>query len=416
MDVADSKSRRNKGVEKGGRIVNQPHNHKFVTARATGIVLIVALLVGFVWANSPWQESYRTLHDLPVHIRVGPFQVNRPLIWWINEGLMVFFFLLVGLQIKREIISGQLSSWKKVTVPAVAALAGMMVPAAIYLATVGPDEVLRAGWAIPTATDIVLVLGLLAFLGERVPVALKLFLAALAIFDDMGAVLIIGLFYGHGFELAPLLLAGGAMVLMALLTRFGRFGFVPLIVVGLVVWTASLQAGIEGAIAGIAISVLIPHKWTKALRHSPLVRLEDALKPWVFWIIVPAFALFNTGINVSQLDIADLLQPASIGIILALFAGKPIGIVGAVFVLDRLGVSVRTRELNWRQLIGASVLAGVGFTMSVFIASIAFDDATLIASSKLAILIASMCASVAGLVILAWKPRARERRFRAPTS
>ena len=146
------------------------------------------------------------------------------------------------------------------------------------------------------------------------------------------------------------------------------------------------------------------------------MRLEDALKPWVFWIIVPAFALFNTGINVSQLDIADLLQPASIGIILALFAGKPIGIVGAVFVLDRLGVSVRTRELNWRQLIGASVLAGVGFTMSVFIASIAFDDATLIASSKLAILIASMCASVAGLVILAWKPRARERRFRAPTS
>ena len=244
------------------------HNH-LDTAFTTGVVLIAAMIAGFVWANSPWQDIYRTVHHLPVHIRLGPIQLDRPLVWWVNEGLMVFFFLLVGLGIKREMVSGHLSSWRMIAIPAVAALSGMIAPAVVFLAFVGGDPVLQAGWAIPTATDIVLVLGLLAFLGDRVPVLIKVFLTALAIFDDIGAVLVIGVFYGHGFQIAPLLLAAGTLMIAAVWLRLWQFSWTVLIILGLILWVAILQAGVEGAIAGILIALLV---------QSPCVG-----NPWPSW-------------------------------------------------------------------------------------------------------------------------------------
>ena len=376
------------------------------TARTTGIVLIVTMLVGFGWANSSWQEIYQSVHHLPVHIRFGPFGLDRPLVWWINEGLMVLFFLLVGLAIKREVLSGHLSSWRAVAVPAVAAIAGMLVPAAIYLALAGSDPSLRAGWAIPTATDIVLVLGLLAFLGDRVPASLKIFLTALAIFDDIGAVLVIGLFYGHGFALGPLLFALATMVVAVVATRFLRFSWSALVILSIVLWAAILQAGIEGAITGVLIGLLVPFEQTRPNRKRSLVRLETALKPWVFWVVVPVFALFNTGINISTLGMAALFEPAAQGIILALVLGKPLGILGGVWVLDHMGLTIRTPAMGWRHIIGASLLAGVGFTMSVFIASIAFSEHDLVTTSKLAILIASFVAALLGLSVLGLGPTA----------
>ncbi len=377
----------------------KPHTH-LDTARTTGAVLIVAMIVGFIWANSAWRDLYQSIHHLPVHIRFGPFGLDRPLVWWINEGLMVLFFLLVGLELKREVLSGHLSSARAITVPAVAALAGMFVPAAIYLGLAGADPELRAGWAIPTATDIVLVLGLLAFLGDRVPASLKIFLTALAIFDDIGAVLVIGLFYGHGFALGPLLFAIGTTVLAVSLTRFWRLSWVALFALGLVFWAASLQAGIEGAIAGVVIGLLVPFEQDQTNNKRSLVQLETSLKPWVFWGVVPVFALFNTGIDISSLGMVDLFEPAALGIFVALVVGKPLGILGSVWALDRLGLPIRTQEMGWRHIIGASILAGVGFTMSVFIASIAFSDHDLVATSKLAILIASFVAALLGLAVL----------------
>lgn len=370
------------------------------TARTTGIVLIATMVVGFVWANSSWQDVYQSIHHLPVHIRFGPFELDRPLVWWINEGLMVLFFLLVGLEIKREVLSGHLSTLRAVAVPAAAALAGMFAPAAIYMGLAGADPALRPGWAIPTATDIVLVLGLLAFLGDRVPASLKVFLTALAIFDDIGAVLIIGLFYGHGFALGPLLFAIAAMVVAFLVTRLWRFSWSALIGLSLVIWASILQAGIEGAIAGVLIGLLVPFEQNRSSKNRSLVQLEAALKPWVFWGVVPVFALFNTGIDISSLSLTVLIEPAALGIIVALVIGKPLGILGSVWVLDRLGLPIRTREMGWWHIIGASILAGVGFTMSVFIASIAFSDHDLIATSKLAILIASFIAALLGLLVL----------------
>jgi len=386
--------------------VNPKSHPPLDTARTTGIVLIATMIVGFVWANSSWQDVYQSIHHLPVHIRFGPFELDRPLVWWINEGLMVLFFLLVGLEIKREVLSGHLSSLRAVAVPAAAALAGMFAPAAIYMGLAGADPALRPGWAIPTATDIVLVLGLLAFLGDRVPASLKVFLTALAIFDDIGAVLIIGLFYGHGFALGPLLFAIAAMVVAVFVTRLWRFSWSALIGLSLVIWASILQAGIEGAITGVLIGLLVPFEQTRPNRKRSLVRLETALKPWVFWVVVPVFALFNTGINISTLGMAALFEPAAQGIILALVLGKPLGILGGVWVLDHMGLTIRTPAMGWRHIIGASLLAGVGFTMSVFIASIAFSEHDLVTTSKLAILIASFVAALLGLSVLGLGPTA----------
>ena len=388
------------------------HNH-LDTAFTTGVVLIAAMIAGFVWANSPWQDIYRTVHHLPVHIRLGPIQLDRPLVWWVNEGLMVFFFLLVGLGIKREMVSGHLSSWRMIAIPAVAALSGMIAPAVVFLAFVGGDPVLQAGWAIPTATDIVLVLGLLAFLGDRVPVLIKVFLTALAIFDDIGAVLVIGVFYGHGFQIAPLLLAAGTLMIAAVWLRLWQFSWTVLIILGLILWVAFLQAGVEGAIAGILIALLVPFERGKPVRGQPLAELEIALKPWVFWGVVPIFALFNTGINIASLSWPDLLQPVTLGILFALLIGKPLGIVGAVMIMDRLGLSIRTDTLGWRHIVGAGLLAGVGFTISVFIASIAFDDPALVVTAKLAILLASSTAGLLGLAVLT--SRRHNSRFKSGT-
>lgn len=355
---------------------------------------------------------YQSIHHLPVHIRFGPFGLDRPLVWWINEGLMVPFFLLVGLEIKREVLSGRLSSWRLVTVPAVAALAGMIFPAAIYLVVAGADPVQRAGWAIPTATDIVLVLGLLAFLGDRVSITVKVFLTALAMFDDIGAVLIIGLFYGHGFSFPPLAVAITALILAHVVARFWRFSWTVLALLGVVLWGAILEAGIEGAIAGVLIGILIPFERERPDNTRSLNRVQSGLRPWVFWAVIPVFALFNTGIDITALRIVDILDPVAVGVFVALVVGKPAGILGSLWILDRLGMPVRQEGLGWGQLVGTSMLAGVGFTMSIFIASIAFIDHHLVTTSKLSILAASLVSALLGFAVL--RKSAELTRSRSP--
>ena len=382
------------------------------TAKTTGAILIVSMMVELVWANSPWREMYQSIHHLPVHIRFGPFGLDRPLVWWINEGLMVPFFLLVGLEIKREVLSGRLSSWRLVTVPAVAALAGMIFPAAIYLVVAGADPVQRAGWAIPTATDIVLVLGLLAFLGDRVSITVKVFLTALAMFDDIGAVLIIGLFYGHGFSFPPLAVALTALILAHVVARFWRFSWTVLALLSVVLWGAILEAGIEGAIAGVLIGILIPFERERPDNTRSLNRVQSGLRPWVFWAVIPVFALFNTGIDVTAVRIVDILDPVAVGVFVALVVGKPAGILGSLWILDRLGMPVRQEGLGWGQLVGASMLAGVGFTMSIFIASIAFIDHHLVTTSKLSILAASLVSALLGFAVL--RKSAELTRSRSP--
>lgn len=373
--------------------------------QASGLLIIAAMLLGLAAANSPLAALYAAVHHAPIYIGVGPLVINEPLIGWINEGLMVFFFLLVGLEIKRELMEGHLSMPRCAALPAFAALGGMVVPAAIYAGLNWSDPEAIRGWAIPTATDIVLALGVLSLLGSRVPVSLKVFLTALAIFDDIGAVLIIGLFYGEDISLAPLLVAVFALAGLALLNAFRIARAAAYIVVGLVLWMAMLEAGVEAALAGILIALAVPlhgpgSHGPGSHGPSPLRETERCLHPWGVLVIVPLFAFFNAGIAINGDAFESLLDPVSLGVVGGLFLGKQLGVVGAAWVAVRLGLGQLPAGVSWGQIYGIALLAGIGFTMSLFVASLAFSDAALIASAKIAILAGSFVSAVAGLGVI----------------
>ena len=368
--------------------------------QASGLLIITAMLLGLVAANSPLSALYEAVHHAPVHVGIGPLVINEPLIQWINKGLMVFFFLLVGLEIKRELLEGHLSTPRCAALPAFAALGGMVVPAAIYAGLNWGDPVAIRGWAIPTATDIVLALGVLSLLGSRVPASLKVFLTALAIFDDIGAVLIIGLFYGEDISLTPLFVAVLALVGLALLNVFRITRSAAYVVVGLVLWVAMLEAGVEAALAGILIALAVPLRGPGSHGSSPLRETERCLHPWGVLVIVPLFAFFNAGIVIDGDAFGSLLGPVSLGVVGGLFLGKQLGVVGAAWVAVRLGLGQLPAGVNWGQLYGAALLSGIGFTMSLFVASLAFVDPALIASAKLSILAGSFFSAAAGLTIV----------------
>ncbi len=362
--------------------------------------MIAALSIALVAANSPLAALYESVHHLPVHLRFGPLEIEEPLVQWINEGLLVIFFLLVGLEIKREFLEGHLSTAKCAALPAFAALGGMAAPAGIYVAFNWTDPVLVRGWAIPTATDIVLALGMLSLLGARVPVALKVFLTAIAIFDDIGAVLIIGLFYGEVLSVMPLMLAALALAGLIFLNIFRVRRVIPYVAIGLFLWMAMLISGVEAALAGILIAFVVPMRVSGCRCSSPLRETERRLHPWGVLVVVPLFAFFNAGIAIDSEAVASLLTSAPLGIVAGLFIGKQVGIFGAAWLAVRLGVGELPRGVIWSQVYGTALLAGIGFTMSLFIASLAFPSAALVAASKLAILLGSFLSALFGLWVI----------------
>ncbi len=366
--------------------------------KSPGVAILTGMLLAVAWANSPFVASYEAIHHAPASVSIGAFTIAKPMISWINEGLMVFFFFLVGLELKRETFEGRLSSSGLMALPAAAAIGGMIVPVGIYLLITAGDPESSRGWAIPAATDIVLALSLLALLGERAPRALVVFLTALAVFDDLGALIIIAGFYTD--SLSATALAAAALGLCGLigLNRLGVARIAPYLLTGVLVWVAVLKSGVHATLAGVVIAWCIP---LKVGDRPVLKRIEHDLRPWVSLLVIPVFAFFNAGITLSGISVEALLQPASLGVIAGLFVGKQLGVFGAA----RLAVALRLARLpegtTWSQIYGVAILAGVGFTMSLFIAALAYQQPGMILKSNVSIVVGSALSACVGMFVLA---------------
>jgi NhaA family Na+:H+ antiporter len=361
----------------------------FKSEAASGVLLMAVTLLALLAANSPLAPAYFGA----LHTYAGGLSLQH----WINDGLMALFFLLVGLEIRRELSDGELSSWPRRILPGLAALGGMAAPALLYVWFNRGGETALHGWAIPTATDIAFSLGVLALFGSRIPAALKVFLAALAIIDDLLAVLIIALFYGSG--LAPLWLAAAALVALAIwcLSRAPVTALWPYLLLGAALWFCVLKSGLHATLAGVMLAFVMP---AQALPASPSARLEHGLHKWVAFAIVPIFAFANAGVTLSGLGMETLAQPVTLGIAAGLFLGKQLGVFGVTFAAVKLGLGRLPPEISWRALYGVSLLCGIGFTISLFIGALAFTDPGLQDAAKLGVLAGSLLSGLAGFLVL----------------
>ncbi|MCW8835026.1 MAG: Na+/H+ antiporter NhaA [Rhodospirillales bacterium] len=368
---------------------------------AGGIVLMTAAALALMLDNSPLNWLYDMFLETPVVIQIGVLVIDKPLLLWINDGLMAIFFFLVGLEIKREIIEGRLSSPQKASLPVIAALGGIIVPALIYVAlNQGDAEALR-GWAIPAATDIAFALGVLALLGSRVPVALKVFLLALAIIDDLGAIIIIALFYTSELSLSVLAIAAVGISVLAYLNYRGVMRVAPYLVTGVIIWVLVLKSGVHATLAGVVIALFIPIRGKdEGDAKSPLKEIEHGLAPWVAFGVMPIFAFANAGVALYSLSIESLFEGIPLGIALGLFVGKQIGIMSFVWVAVKTGVSRLPDDVNWVQMYGVSILAGIGFTMSLFIGTLAFASQEHAAAVRIGVLAGSTISAIVGYFIL----------------
>ena len=373
------------------------------TEAAGGYVLIAAATLAMIIANSPASDAYFQA----LHIEIAGWS----LLHIVNDGLMAIFFLLVGLEIKRELIAGEMASWSRRILPGAAALGGMVVPAMVYLAVNAATPENRNGWAIPAATDIAFALGVLALLGRRVPTSLKLLLTAIAIIDDLGAIVIIAIAYTSHLAFDELALAGAGLAVLAGLNRFGIRSLLPYLLIGGFVWYEVLLSGVHATLAGVAVALTIPLDATPAgaeNHRSLLLRLEHALAPAVAFVIVPIFGFANAGVDLRGLGPAAMLAPVPLGIALGLIIGKPLGVFGAIVLCIRSGAAAMPARTGWRQLFGLSVLCGIGFTMSLFIAGLAFGEGSpQDASAKIGILAGTMIAAGLGYWLLARSTRKR---------
>ncbi|MNZ09303.1 Na(+)/H(+) antiporter NhaA [compost metagenome] len=367
---------------------------------ASGIILILAALVAIGLANSALAEHYQSFLNTQVQVRIAALDINKPLLLWINDGFMAIFFLLVGLEVKREMLEGALSSRVQATFPAIAAVGGMLAPALIYAFFNYEDEVTRAGWAIPAATDIAFALGVMALLGKRVPTSLKVFLLALAIMDDLGVIIIIALFYTQQLSLTALAVGIVATLTLLWMNRRGEDRIGLYMLVGLVLWVAVLKSGVHATLAGVIVGFMIPISGKRYA--SPLKHLEHVLHPWSAYLILPLFAFANAGVSLDGIQLSDLLSPVPMGIILGLFIGKPLGIFTISWLSVKLGIAQLPSGVNFRQIFAVSILCGIGFTMSMFIASLAFEHGGLDygSYSRLGILVGSTLAAVIGFIAL----------------
>ena len=375
---------------------------------AGGILLMAAAALAMIIANSPIAASYSHILHLIIGPeltpKLGPMTVHL----WINDGLMAIFFLLVGLEIKREFVDGHLSTWADRALPMVAAAAGMIVPAIIYLAVAGGDPALQRGWAIPAATDIAFAIGVLALLGSRAPASLKLFLTTVAIVDDMGAVAIIALFYTAELNIAALIAAGGIWLVMMMFNRFRANALWPYLILAALLWYATLLSGVHATIAGVMAAFAMPFRRTLAApdaEDSALHRLEHALVKPVAFFIVPIFGFANAGVSFAGVNLAALIAPLPLGIAMGLFLGKQLGIFTSVWIVVKLGIAARPSHASWMQVYGVALLCGIGFTMSLFIGGLAFTGADQSDAVKIGVLMGSILSAIIGYLIL---------RFAAP--
>lgn len=367
---------------------------------AGGIILILMALLAMTLANSPLSGYYQQFLDLDVQLRFGALDIHKPLLLWINDGLMAIFFLVIGLEVKREMIDGALSTRAQATFPAIAALGGMVAPALIYLLFNHGVPETHAGWAIPAATDIAFALGVMALLGNRVPVSLKVFLLALAIIDDLGVIGIIALFYTSELSMTALVVAAVATALLFWMNRRGVDRLSFYLIVGAVLWVAVLKSGVHATLAGVIVGFMIPYKGKRY--SSPLKHLEHKLHGWSVYFILPIFAFANAGVSLSGLTLESLTSAVPLGVMLGLCLGKPIGITLISYLALKLKLAKLPEGTNFGQIIAVSVLCGIGFTMSMFIASLAFsaDAHHYDTLSRLGILCGSTIAAVSGYLIL----------------
>ena len=367
---------------------------------ASGILLILAAALAMVFANSPLSHLYHQFLETDVQIRIAALDLHKPLLLWINDGLMAIFFLLIGLEVKREMLEGALSSREQALFPAIAALGGMLAPALMYLLFNFGDPLTQAGWAIPAATDIAFALGVMALLGNRVPLSLKVFLLALAIMDDLGVIIIIALFYTSELSLASLAIASLALVGLFWLNRKGVDRLTPYVLLGIILWVAVLKSGVHATLAGVILGFMIPNRGQRY--ESPLQHLEHKLHPWSAYLILPLFAFANAGVSLSGITPDMLVSQVPLGIMLGLFIGKPIGISLISWLALKLGIVRLPDGIHFGHILAVSVLCGIGFTMSMFISGLAFGDgaAELMTLSRLGILSGSILAAVTGYIVL----------------
>jgi NhaA family Na+:H+ antiporter len=392
---------------------------KFVQLEsASSIILLASAIMALLISNSPLAALYEGLLNLPFGITFGAYGLTKPLILWINDGLMAVFFFLIGLEIKREILEGELSSVAQIALPGFAALGGMAVPALIYCALnwQHPDNL--PGWAIPAATDIAFAVGILGLAGSRVPLSLKVFLLALAILDDLGAIIIIAFFYTANLSLLSLALAGLGLAALIVLNRCNVSRLAAYVLIGIFMWVCVLKSGVHATLAGVALAFTIPIRDRKRPDRSLLRRCEHALHPWVGFAIMPIFAFANAGVSVQGLGLNIATEPVGLGIAFGLFIGKQLGVMLMVALCVGLGFARLPQGASWSQMYGVAILTGIGFTMSLFIGTLAFGDNLRAAEVRLGVLAGSILSGVIGYLVLRYmaRPLAATARAAAPGS
>lgn len=374
----------------------------FKLESASGIILIIAAALALIAANSSLQSYYALLLDTPVEIRIGAFEIAKPLLLWINDGLMAVFFFLVGLELKRELIEGELADKKNIILPAAGAIGGMAVPALIYIYFNYDDPNALKGWAIPAATDIAFALGVLTLLGSRVPVSVKVFLTSLAIFDDVGAIIIIAIFYTAKISLTSLIVVAICIPILAWINKRNPDSTSMYIVIGAIMWAAMLKSGVHATLTGVILAMFIPMRSKTNKRYSPLKSMEHDLHAVVAFFVLPVFAFANAGISFSGIGAEQILHSVPLGIALGLFAGKQLGVFAVCWLAIKLKLTTLPNTMSWSTLYGTAALCGIGFTMSLFIGSLAFEETgiNLMFDERLGILLGSFASGVIGYIVL----------------
>ncbi len=382
--------------------ISKPFKWFFKLEAASGLVLLFAAVIALIISNSDFSNTYFDILNSYLKLGVGIFSLKLSVLHWINDVLMAIFFFLVSLEIKREFIQGELSNPKQALLPIIAAIGGMVVPALIYIAINFKDPVTLKGWAIPSATDIAFSLGVLSLLGKRVPLSLKVFLTALAIIDDLGAIIIIAFFYSGEVQYFYLLLMLGCLIILLILNKFNIRNFIPYLIVGLFLWEFTHVSGIHATIAGVLLALTIPHKSSeKKHTDSLLLKLEHAISPYVAFGIMPIFAFANAGVSLEGVTFASLMNPVPLGILCGLFFGKQIGVFVFSYISIKLNFAEMPNNSDWLKLYGVGILTGIGFTMSLFVGNLAFADATTYSDGvKIGVLLGSLLSTIFGYSLI----------------
>ena len=373
----------------------------FQSEAVGGILLLLFASMAILFANTSFSEYYFNFLDTPVSVQFGAFSIAKPLLMWVNDGFMAVFFVLVGMEVKREMLEGSLSSYQQAIFPAIAAIGGMVVPALIYFMVAQGTPEIYSGWAIPMATDIAFAIGIVALLGKRVPLPLKVFLLALAIIDDLGAIIVIAIFYSHELSIPALIIAVVTISILVTMNRFKVSALCAYMVVGLILWASVLKSGVHATLAGVIIGFCIPMRG----RHgsSPLHQFEHILAPWCSYLILPLFAFSNAGVPLENVGLSSLNSPLTLGIALGLIVGKPLGVFVFSYLSVKLGLAKLPQGVNFAQIFAISILCGIGFTMSMFLAGLAFGETAynnFDTLSRLGILLGSGVSAVVGYVLL----------------